>query len=180
MHKLTDRKLTCFAELQIKGKRNNSKPPHTADHVATQASEPSDFGANRNHQQSPDTAQSVHSAEQRPNGFHTNADTLHVDQSSEDPSKDSPHQSASRQESDPSRHDTAGQLSLDRASQQQAGHPQQRQSVASGHPQLQGLSSRRRSMERQSASLTLPFEQLNFVFHHINYSVPATVSLSQT
>ena len=59
-----------------------------------------------------------------------------------------------------------------RASLQHSGHPQ----MQGGEP-LRGMSSRRRSMERQSASLTLPFEQLNFVFHHINYSVPATVSI---
>lgn len=78
----------------------------------------------------------------------------------------------------------------DFASRRGPGHPQSQEPSSpntEGHPQRQsGAStqrlsiSRRRSMERPSASLTLPFEQLNFVFHHINYSVPATVGCSST
>ena len=68
-----------------------------------------------------------------------------------------------------SRRESANPQSQEDASPGNAGHPQQ--SCASP----ERLSSRRRSMEQPSASLTLPFEQLNFVFHHINYSVPATV-----
>ena len=77
-------------------------------------------------------------------------------------------------------HDSKG------ASQTTVGHPQSSEGAApesQGHPQQlsrgpsQRLSSRRRSMERPSASLTLPFEQLNFAFHHIHYSVPATVRI---
>ncbi len=68
-----------------------------------------------------------------------------------------------------SRRELANPQSPEDASQGNAGHPQQ----SGASPER--LSSRRRSMERPSASLTLPFEQLNFVFHHINYSVPATV-----
>ena len=71
------------------------------------------------------------------------------------------------------------------ASRRDADHPQSQAAASQGrqgHLQQpngaspERLSSRRRSMERPSASLTLPFEQLNFAFHHINYSVPATVS----
>lgn len=59
---------------------------------------------------------------------------------------------------------------------QQRGHSL-RQSVDSrrSRDSRRSLESRR-SMEKQSAGMSLPFEQLNFVFHHIYYSVPATVS----
>lgn len=183
-------RFTWRAELQINGKRNGSKSqqdgaesPQTADYAATPAFESSNYGGNRSHQQSHVTPHGVSSTEDLPNGHRSVASTAFADQSFHlaEPSQDSPHQNAHHNNSEPSRQDAAGQPSHNRASQQQAGHPQKQHSVSSqtsGHPQLQGLSSRRRSMERQSASLTLPFEQLNFVFHHINYSVAATVSLS--
>ena len=161
--------------------QNGIKSPQAADYTATPDAESSDYGRNHSHQQSHSTPQGVDSAEELPNGNHPVASKAVADESLADSGQDSPHQNASCQISKHSRQDTAGQQSYNRASQQQAGHPQEQQSASSqvsGHFQLQGLSSRRRSMERQSASLTLPFEQLNFAFHHINYSVPATVSLT--
>ena len=170
----------------MKGKKNRSSPeqngikcPQAADYAATPDSESSEFGRNCSHQQSHAGPQGVNLADELPNGHRPVTSTASADESLADPSQDSPHQTASRHNFEPSCQDSAGQQRHNRASQQQAGRPQEQQSVSSqvsGHPQLQGLSSRRRSMERQSASLTLPFEQLNFVFHHINYSVPATVS----
>lgn len=159
-----------------KAQQNGVKSPQAADYAAAPDSEPLESGRNPSHQLSHATTQ-----EELTNGHRPVASTAFADDSLADPSQDSPHLNASCQDYRPSRQDTAGQQSYNRASQQQAGHPQERQSVSSqvpGPSQMQGLSSRRRSMERPSASLTLPFEQLNFVFHHINYSVPATVSLS--
>ncbi len=82
-----------------------------------------------------------------------------------------------------SQRDSGQPRDWDFASRREAANPQSQEDASpgnAGHLQQSGasperLSSRRRSMERPSASLTLPFEQLNFVFHHINYSVPATV-----
>ena len=161
--------------------QNGIKSPQAADYTATPDTESSDSGRHHSHQQSHPSPHGVGSAEELPNGNHPVASTAIADESFADSGQDSPHQNASRQFSRPSRQDPTGQQSYNRASQQQAGHPQEQQSASSQvsrHFQLQGLSSRRRSMERQSASLTLPFEQLNFAFHHINYSVPATVSLT--
>ena len=163
-----------------KAQQNGVTSSQAADYPAAPDSDESlHSGRNHSRGQSHATTQGVDSADEVSNGLHPVAST--ADDLLADPSQDSPHQNASRQNSRPSRQDAAGQQSYNRASQQQAGYPQGQQSVSSqvsGHPQMQGLSSRRRSMERQSASLTLPFEQLNFVFHHINYSVPATVSLN--
>lgn len=162
-----------------KAQQNGVTSSQAADYPAAPDSESLHSGRNHSRGQPHATTQGVDSAEEVSNGHRPVAST--ADDLLADPSQDSPHQNASRQNSRPSRQDAAGQQSYNRASQQQAGYPHERQSVSSqvsGHPQMQGLSSRRRSMERQSASLTLPFEQLNFVFHHINYSVPATVSLN--
>jgi len=85
-----------------------------------------------------------------------------------------------------SQRDSGQPQDWDFASRRESGNPQSQEDASQGnrgHPQQSGasperLSSRRRSMERPSASLTLPFEQLKFVFHHISYSVPATVRCS--
>ena len=131
------------------------------------------------HQQPLSTAQVVDSAEGILKGPKSTDDTPQQVESLEQPGQDGSGHNASHQQA-------PGAQTDDRASQQQPGHPQEEQAKSlqeSGHPHMhdpasmKGLSSRRRAMERQSASLTLPFEQLNFAFHHINYSVPATVSM---
>ncbi|KAL3156297.1 hypothetical protein ABBQ32_012567 [Trebouxia sp. C0010 RCD-2024] len=170
---------------QVHGKGRASKTqqygrnvsPGVADHP--QHPEPLDSGGAHHHQQPGATPDGVNSTEGTANGPQPIAST--PQQSGYDPS----HQNAEHfcPNAEFSRQDAAGQRTHSGASLPLAGHPQEPQPPSpqdSAHPQMQrlpsmrGLSSRRRSMERQKASLTLPFEQLNFAFHHINYSVPAT------
>ncbi|KAL3152680.1 hypothetical protein ABBQ38_012275 [Trebouxia sp. C0009 RCD-2024] len=174
---------TPSAMSKVHGKRSGSKAqqnggnisPGVADHP--QDSEPLDSGGSHHHPQPGATPDGVNSMAGTADGRQPIAST--PQQAGCDISR----QNTSRQSTDPSHQDAAGQRTHNGAFQPLAGHPQEPQSPSpqdSGHPHMQklssmqGLSSRRRSMERQTASLTLPFEQLNFAFHHINYSVPAT------
>ena len=157
-----------------KARQNGGKSSQIADQPTIRVSESSDLGQNDGHHHPLATPEGGDSLEGMSNGCQTWPGTPQQMAPSGEAYQDSSRQNGSLQ-------DTAGQHSLDRASQRRPGHPQEQKSTSSqnsGLPRMQGFSSRRRSMERQSASLTLPFEQLNFVFHHINYSVPATVGLT--
>lgn len=140
------------------------------------------------HQQASETPQIVN-LEGTSNGHEAIHDTSYqVEIIRENEHQHGPHQASDarldpQQQQAASQRDSAQPQNRDFASRRGSADPQSQEDASQGnpgHPQQSGasperLSSRRRSMERPSASLTLPFEQLNFVFHHINYSVPATV-----
>ena len=183
--------------------QDGARPSSPDGHADDQSAESAAADRGHNHQQPLSTAQVIDSAEGISKGRQTTDDTPQQVESLEEPGQDRSQHDAFRQISssqnilrqqapgaqphDRSSHQESGHSQGKQStSQQESGHPQEEQSTSqqeSGHPHMQnaaslrGLSSRRRSLEQQSASLTLPFEQLNFVFHHINYSVPATVSM---
>ncbi|KAA6418150.1 MAG: ATP-binding cassette transporter [Trebouxia sp. A1-2] len=140
------------------------------------------------HQQALVTPQIVNSVEGTANGHQTADDTSNqVEGMPADEHQHGRHQASDarlepQQQQAASQRDSGQPPNWNFASRRESANPQSHQDASpgnTGHPQQSGasperLSSRRRSMERPSASLTLPFEQLNFVFHHINYSVPAT------
>ncbi len=166
-------------------------------HVASQTNggvngEPvrqNDYQLSYGHQQALETPQIVNFVEGTSNGHETIHHTSYqVETIPENEHQHGPHQASDarldpQQQQAASQKDSGQPQDWDFASRRGSANPQSQEDASqgnAGHPQQSGasperLSSRRRSMERPSASLTLPFEQLNFVFHHINYSVPAIV-----